>query len=62
MLIKKHNNNNSNNAHTIKFKDFVSQLELYTGVKQNRISLNYRLLNNESIFVNDFTYFNRIIK
>ena len=61
MLITKHNNN-SNNTHTIKFKDFVSQLELYTGVKQNRISLNYRLLNNESIFVNDFTYFNRIIK
>ena len=61
MLIKKHDNN-SNNTHTIKFKDFVSQLELLTGVKQNRISLNYRLLNNESIFVNDFTYFNRIIK
>ncbi len=61
MLITKHNNN-SNNTHTIKFNQFVTELELFTGKKQNRINLNYRLLNNESIFVNDFTYFNRIIK
>jgi hypothetical protein len=58
MLIVKHDN--SNKYDTIKFNQLINELELFTGVKQNRINLNYRLLNNESIYINDFTYFNRI--
>ena len=56
MLITKHDNN-SNKHKTINFTQLVNDLELFTGRKQNRINLNYRLLNHESIFVNDFTYF-----
>ena len=59
MLITKHDN--SNNAHTIKFNQLVNELELYTGKKQNRIKLNYRLLNQENIYCNEFTYFRRLI-
>ena len=59
MLITKHDNN-SNKHKTINFTQLVNELELFTGLKQNRISLNYRLLNNENIYCNDFTYFNKI--
>jgi len=59
MLITKRNNN-SNHIHTISFTQLINDLELFTGRKQNRIKLNYRLLNNENIYVNDFTYFNKI--
>ena len=59
MLITKYDNN-SNHSHTIKFKQLVNDLELFTGRKQNRIKLNYRLLNNENIYLNEFTYFNKI--
>lgn len=53
-------NNNSNHIKTILFNHLISDLELSTGRKQNRIKLNYRLLSNESIHCNDFTYFNKI--
>jgi len=59
MLITKYDNN-SNHTHTIKFNQLIDDLELFTGRKQNRIKLNYRLLSNESIYCNDFTYFNKI--
>jgi len=59
MLITKHDNN-SNKHKTINFTQLVNDLELFTGRKQNRINLNYRLLNNENIYCNDFTYFNKI--
>ena len=59
MLITKRSNN-SNKHKTINFNQLVNDLELFTGLKQNRISLNYRLLNNENVYCNDFTYFNKI--
>ena len=59
MLITKHDNN-SNHHKTINFIQLVKDLELFTGKAQNRIQLNYRLLNNENIYINDFTYFNKI--
>ena len=59
MLITKHNNNSNHNK-TISFTQLVNDLELFTGKKQNRIKLNYRLLNNENIYCNNFTYFNKI--
>ena len=58
MLITKRNN--SDYHKTINFIQLVNELELFTGRKQNRIKLNYRLLNNENIYCNDFTYFNKI--
>ena len=58
MLITK--KNNSNIHKTINFNQLVNDLELFTGKKQNRIKLNYRLLSNENIYCNDFTYFNKI--
>ena len=58
MLITK--KNNSDYHKTINFTQLVNELELFTGRKQNRIKLNYRLLSNENIYCNDFTYFNKI--
>ena len=55
MLIVKRNKDNR--CETIKFNEFVNDLELTEKKKQNRVCLNYRLLNHENIFVNDFTYF-----
>ena len=49
--------NKDNKCKVLKFNEFVNDLELHEKRKQNRIYLNYRLLNHESIFVNDFTYF-----
>ena len=57
LITKKHNN--SNRYNTINFNRLISELELSTGKKQNRIKLNYKLLNNESIINNDFTYFKK---
>ena len=54
MLITKRSN--SNKYDTIKFNDFVHTYEKFTGVKVNRVKLNYRLLNNECIIVNDTMY------
>ena len=59
MQITKHNNN-SNRYKIINFTQLIDDLELSTGKKQNRISLNYRLLNNESIINNNHTYFKNI--
>ncbi len=59
MLITKRNNN-SNHTKTISFVQLIDDLELFTGRKQNRLKLNYRLLSNESIYCNDFTYFNKM--
>ncbi len=59
MQITKHNNN-SNRYKTINFNHLISDLELYTGIKQNRVSLNYRLLNHEQLCANDYTYFIKI--
>jgi len=58
MQIKKYNNN-SNHSQTISFTQLVKDLELFTGKKQNRIKLNYRLLNNECIKINDNEYFKK---
>ena len=55
MQITKHNNN-SNRYKNINFNQLINDLELSTGKKQNRIKLNYRLLNNENIINNKFTY------
>jgi len=57
-ITKKHNN--SNRTKTISFNHLISDLELSTGKKQNRINLNYRLLNHENLYYNDFTYFIKI--
>jgi len=59
MQISKHNNN-SNTDKTISFIQLINDLELFTGYKQNRIKLNYRLLNNECIKLNDNEYFKKI--
>jgi len=59
MQIKKYNNN-SNHSQTISFIQLINDLELFTGKKQNRIKLNYRLLNNECIKINDNEYFKKI--
>jgi len=58
MQIKKYNNN-SNHSQTISFIQLINDLELFTGKKQNRIKLNYRLLNNECIKINDNEYFKK---
>ncbi len=57
-ITKKHNN--SNRYKTINFNHLISDLELSTGRKQNRIDINYRLLKHEQLYVNDFTYFIKI--
>ena len=59
MQITKHNNN-SNRYKTINFNQLINDLELSTGKKQNRIKLNYRLLQHENIYLNDYTYFIKI--
>ena len=58
MLIVKRSK--SNKYDTIKFNDFINDLELFTGLKCNRIKLNYRLLNNENININDTMYNKKI--
>jgi len=58
MQIKKYDNN-SNRYQTISFTQLINDLELFTGKKQNRIKLNYRLLNNECIKINDNEYFKK---
>ena len=58
MLIIKHGK--SNKYDTIKFNDFINEYELFTGVKVNRVKLNYRLLNNECIKINDTIYNKKI--
>jgi len=59
MQISKHNNN-SNRFKTISFIQLIKDLELFTGYKQNKTKLNYRLLNNECIKLNDNEYFKKI--
>ena len=58
MLIIKHDK--SNKYDTIKFNEFIDTYEKFTGVKVNRVKLNYRLLNNESININDTMYNKKI--
>ena len=58
MLITKHGN--SNKYDIIKFNDFINTYEKFTGAKVNRSKLNYRLLNNENININDTIYNKRI--
>ena len=58
MLIVKRSN--SNKYDTIKFNDFINEYEKFTGVKVNRSKLNYRLLNNECININDTIYNKKI--
>ena len=58
MLIIKHGN--SNKYDTIKFNDFIDTYEKFIGVKVNRVKLNYRLLNNEYININDTMYNKKI--
>lgn len=55
LIVKK---DKSNHHKTISFDQLVDELEA-TGKKQNRLKLNYRLLNNEDIYLNEFTYFNK---
>jgi len=57
-ITKKHNN--SNHRKTINFNRLISDLELFTGIKQNRIDINYRLLKHEQLYANDYTYFIKI--
>lgn len=56
MLITK--KDKSNHHKTISFNQLVGELEA-TGKKQNRVKLNYRLLSNKDIYLNEFTYFNK---
>lgn len=56
MQITKHNNN-TNISNTINFIQLIKELELSTGYKSNKRRINYRLLNNESITLNQYTYF-----
>ena len=58
MLIVKRST--SNKYDTIKFNDFVNTYEKFTGMKVNRSKLNYRLLNNENININDTIYNKKI--
>ena len=58
MLIVKRSN--SNKYDTIKFNDFINTYEDFTGMKVNRSKLNYRLLNNENIKINDTIYNKKI--
>lgn len=58
MLITKRDN--FNHHKTIKFNQLIDDLELFTGKKQNRTKLCYRLLSNETLYCNKFTYFNKI--
>ena len=58
MLIVKRSN--SNKYDTIKFNDFIDTYEKFAGVKVNRSKLNYRLLNNENININNTIYNKKI--
>ena len=58
MLIVKHGK--SNKYDTIKFSDFIDTYEKFTGIKVNRRKLNYRLLNNDTIKINDTVYNKKI--
>ena len=58
MLITKRSN--SNKYDTIKFNEFINEYELFTGLKCSRSKLNYRLLNNECININDTIYNKKI--
>ena len=58
MLIIKHSK--SNKYDTIKFNEFINEYELFTGLKCNRVKLNYRLLNNDTIKINDTMYNKKI--
>ena len=54
LIVKK---SKDNKCKVLKFNEFINDIESHEKRKQNRVSLNYRLLNHEAIFVNDFTYF-----
>lgn len=56
-ITKKHK---SNRCKTISFIHLINDLELFIGKKQNRVNLNYRLLNHEQLYANDYTYFIKI--
>ena len=58
MLIVKRST--SDKYDTIKFNDFIDTYEKFIGVKVNRVKLNYRLLNNEYININDTMYNKKI--
>ena len=58
MLIVKRNS--SNKYDTIKFNEFINIYENFTGSKVNRVKLNYRLLNNDTIKINDIEYYKKI--
>jgi hypothetical protein len=60
MLIIKKDNYAPFHCKTIKFLDLIKDLEMFTGLKQNRVHLNYKLLDHQNIFTNEFTYFMKI--
>ena len=59
MQISKYNNNTHLDK-IINFTRLINELELSNGYKVNKRRLNYRLLNNESIKLNDNEYFRKI--
>jgi hypothetical protein len=59
MLITK-KSNQTNYCKTINFMDLFKDLEMFTGLKQNRVYLNYKLLDHQNIFTNEFTHFLKI--
>ncbi len=54
LIVKK---SKDNRCRVLKFNEFINDVEHFNKIKANRINLNYRLLNHENIFCNDFTYF-----
>jgi hypothetical protein len=60
MDIIKKSNSTPFNYERINFLQFAREIEHYTGYKQSRKRLNFRLLNHENIFTNQFTYFLKI--
>ena len=52
MKIKKYNQLNNK----VKFINFIQLIKELEGLKENNIKLNYRLLNNEVIQVNNIKY------
>jgi len=52
MKIKKYNQLNNK----VKFINFIQLIKKLEGLKENNIKLNYRLLNNEVIQVNNIKY------
>jgi hypothetical protein len=48
------------NESRINFIQFAREVEHYTGCKQNRSRLNFRLLDHQNIFTTEFTYFLKI--